>query len=65
MAVVWSGSQYLAVGGSGVFATIQSSPDGVNWKADAAGSEYAMFGVAWSGSSFVAVGVNGTILTSP
>jgi hypothetical protein len=65
MAVAWSGGQYLAVGGSGVNATMQSSPDGVNWKAEAAGSEFALFGVAWSGTSFVAVGEHGTILTSP
>lgn len=65
--VVWSGSQYLAVGSSGVNAAgMQSSPDGVNWKAEAAaGSQYPLYGVAWSGTSFVAVGANGTILTSP
>jgi hypothetical protein len=65
VAVVSSGSQYLAVGGSGVDASMQSSTDGINWKAEATGSQYALFGVAWSGTRYVAVGVNGTILTSP
>ena len=65
MAVVFAGGQYLAVGGSGVNGSMQSSSDGLNWKAEASGSEYALFGVAWSGTSFVAVGDHGSILTSP
>lgn len=72
--VVWSGTQYVAVGSHN---TVLTSPDGLTWTArstgaplDFWGAPYALYGVAWSGTQFVAVGMdsyafNGIILTSP
>jgi hypothetical protein len=59
--IAWSGSRFVAVGGSG---TILTSLDGNTWTAQASGTSQELRGVAWSGSRFVAVGDNGTILTS-
>jgi hypothetical protein len=64
-AVVWTGHQYVAVGGPGNFATMISSTDGVSWKNEATGLQIPLLGVASSGSTLVAVGEAGTILTSP
>ncbi len=60
--VVWSGSQFVAVGDGDIILT---SPDGSTWTAQTPGTSYALRGVVWSGSQFVAVGDRGTILTSP
>jgi serine/threonine protein kinase len=60
--VVWSGSQFVAVGVGG---TIRTSPDGHTWAAQNAGTSPLLECVAWSGSQFVAVGSKSTILTSP
>lgn len=62
--VVWSGSQFVAVGYAG---TIVTSPDGHTWTTQTSGTSNDLSGVAWSGSrsEFVAVGKAGTILTSP
>jgi photosystem II stability/assembly factor-like uncharacterized protein len=60
--VVWSGTQFVAVGGSG---TILTSPDGVTWTSQNSNIANDLFGVTWSGTQFVAVGGSGTILTSP
>ncbi len=62
--IAWSGTQYVAVGGSGNSGTIFTSPDGITWTREAAGTTNTLYGVAWSGTKFVVVG-NGTILTSP
>jgi serine/threonine protein kinase len=63
--VVWSGSQYVAVGGEQP-GTILTSPDGHTWTAHSSGTSQGLLGIAWSGSQFVAVGGWGdTILTSP
>jgi hypothetical protein len=60
--VVWSGSQFVAVGGQGIILT---SPDGRAWTAQHSGTSQSLYGVAWAGGSrFVAVGDSGTILTS-
>jgi len=59
--VVWSGTQFVAVGNPGIL----TSPDGITWTAQAAGSAYSLYGVAWSGTLFAAVGTLGTIVTSP
>ncbi|HYS58534.1 MAG TPA: hypothetical protein VEM34_10385 [Burkholderiales bacterium] len=64
LGVAWSGTQFVAVGGSGNSGTIFTSPDGITWTREAAGTTNALYGVAWSGTKFVMVG-NGTILTSP
>ena len=60
--VVWSDSQFVAVGYGG---TILTSSDGGAWITQNSGTAQELDGVAWSGSQFVAVGVTGTILTSP
>ena len=64
--VVWSGSQFVAVGSSG---TILTSPDGHTWTTQTSGTSNSLYGVAWSSSGsqseFVAVGNDGTILASP
>ena len=60
--VVWSRSQFVAVGESG---TILTSPDGRAWTAQNSRTSQWLIGVVWSGSQFVVVGHSGTILTSP
>ena len=63
--IVWSGSQFVAVGGLYV-AAIFTSPDGVAWTPQIPYTDYnPLHGIAWSGNQFVAVGENGIILTSP
>jgi hypothetical protein len=69
--VAWSGSQFVAVGGSGT-CNIRTSPDGVTWTAQTIGAACTYLrDVAWSGSQFIAVGYvpaagsNATIFTSP
>lgn len=60
--VVWSGTQFVAVGEAG---TVLTSPDGVTWTSRSSGTADGLRSVAWSGSKFVAVGGNpGTALTS-
>ena len=64
--ITWSGTQYLAVGGT---QRIYSSPDGMTWTLRSSGTQ-KLNRVIWSGSQFVAVGGNPvggttTILTSP
>jgi hypothetical protein len=61
-AIVWSGTQFVAVGSSG---TIRTSPDGKIWTSRTVDSAYHLQGITWSGTQFVAVGVLGIILTSP
>jgi hypothetical protein len=64
--VVWSGSQFVAVGGSYPGGgTILTSPDGRTWSAQNSGTSEELLSVTWSGSQFVVVGQNGTIVTSP
>ena len=57
----------MAVGGQLVpgGGTILTSPDGVNWVTQSAGSFSDLHGITWNGSQFVAVGDSGSILTSP
>lgn len=59
--VVWSGTQFIAVGDSG---TILTSPDGISWTQRTAGISNALWGAVWSGTQFVVVGEYGTIFTS-
>ncbi len=60
--VVWSGTQYVAVGAAG---TIITSSDGKSWTKQTSNTNNDLRGIAWSGTQFVAVGAQGTILTSP
>jgi len=64
--VTWSGTQYVAVGGT---QKIYTSSDGLTWTLRSSGTQ-KLNRVIWSGSQFVAVGGNPvggstTILTSP
>ena len=59
--VIWTGTQYLAVGVSG---TILTSPDGITWTGRTSGTANALNGAVWSGSQFVVVGNSGTVITS-
>jgi hypothetical protein len=61
--VVWSGSQFAAVGLGG---TVYTSATGTAWTARTSGSTQSLNAVSWSTprSQFVAVGGFGTILTS-
>lgn len=56
--VVWTGSQFIAVGQS-----ILTSPDGVSWFEQMTGTD--LHDVAWGNGLAVAVGLHGAILTSP
>jgi len=60
--VAWSGTQFVAVGDSGIILT---SPNGIAWTTRTSGTTSALRSVVWSGTQFVAVGVSGIILTSP
>lgn len=60
-AIVWNGSQFAAVGGSGAIVT---SPDGLNWHEPPSDVTAWLSAVAWSGSEFVAVGTSGIIVSS-
>jgi hypothetical protein len=59
--VVWSGSQYVAVG---EFA-IATSPNGTTWTPPNQGVGESFTSVAWSGSQYVAVADDWPIATSP
>jgi hypothetical protein len=66
--VIWSGSQFVAVGegrdGDHDFLLILTSPDGTNWTDRSIHSTWiALSDVIWTGSQFVAVGGN-VIVTS-
>jgi hypothetical protein len=66
-AVVWTGTQFVAVGGysPGSGNSILTSPDGLIWTSQTGGIAYTLDDVVWSGKQFVAVGDHGSILTSP
>ena len=59
--VTWSGSQFLAVGASGLVLT---SPDGVTWTRRTWRQFPSLLDVTWGCNQFVAVGWNGVILNS-
>ncbi|MES2469657.1 MAG: M6 family metalloprotease domain-containing protein [Verrucomicrobiota bacterium] len=61
-AVIWAGSQFVAVGDAGVILT---SPDGILWEGRTSGTTERLESVAWNGSMLVAVGSGGAILSSP
>lgn len=61
-AVIWTGSQFVAVGDAGVILT---SPDGILWERRTSGTTERLESVAGNGSMVVAVGSGGAILSSP
>jgi hypothetical protein len=60
--IAWSGGLLVAVG---LFGTVLTSLDGVQWTEQASNAFDTLADVVWTGSQFVAVGLGGTILTSP
>lgn len=60
--VTWTGSQFVAVGNTGLILT---SPDGMKWKNSISLTSEHLHSVVWTGRQLAAVGDNGTILTSP
>lgn len=75
--VVWSGTQFVAVGanqnyfgrngtntgiGNGIIIT---SPDGVKWTTRSSDTTKGLNSISWSANQFVAVGWGGNIITSP
>lgn len=60
--VIWTGTQFVATGFSGVIFT---SPDGVTWTQQASGVTNPLYGIAWSGTQLVMTGMYDTVLTSP
>ena len=60
--IAWSGSRFVAVGGSGALFTSENAE---TWSDRRAAVDGNLNSVAWSGDHFVAVGEAGTILTSP
>lgn len=64
--MVWTGSQFVAVGLLGFDGIIATSPDGLTWTHRTVPTpSRSLAGLAWSGTRLVAVGDNGTALTSP
>ncbi len=59
--VFWTGSQFVAVGNSGLIAT---SPDGTNWTVRTSGVTSSLYNGAANGSTIVVVGSSGTVLSS-
>ncbi len=59
--IVWSGTQFVAVGGPG---TIRTSSDGITWASRTSGTTSTIYNIAWSGTQFVIVGQSGMIRTS-
>lgn len=66
--VVWTGSQYVAVGldqGIGIdLSAVLTSPDGVAWETRKTVGKTELTDVVWTGKLLVAIGKNGLILTS-
>src|SRR5438105_7648239 len=60
--VSWSGSLVVVVG---LFGTVLTSPDGINYTAQASNAYDTLAAVTWMGTQFVAAGLGGSILTSP
>lgn len=64
--VVWSGSQFVAVGVSYMtVGAVQTSPDGITWTSQTLPAAVQLDSITWSGTQYVAVGYYGVIFTSP
>jgi len=60
-ALVWTGKQYVSVGGLG---QIYTSVNGLDWTLQNSGSDHLLNDVVWTGTQLVAVGAS-VALTSP
>lgn len=60
-AIVWSGTQFVAVGAGGYIAT---STDGVTWVQQNSGTSESILTVIWTGSKFVATANSSRVLYS-
>jgi len=60
--VAWTGTQFVAVGGSADTGSIFTSPHGTAWAQQPSGSSNALYGIACSTEDVVVVGVRGAIL---
>ena len=58
--VIWTGTQFVAVGVSGATA---ASADGITWTPSSAGTS-TLYDVAFNGAQYIAVGSGGVIFTS-
>ena len=63
-AVIWAGTQFVAVGNDPAGAAVLTSPDGLVWASHPPGVTEALHRIAWSGSTLLAIG-GGPVLTSP
>ena len=59
--VIWSGSQFLAVGNRG---TIMTSADGIDWTTRVSGTDVRLNAAVWDGYDYTVVGDGATILFS-
>ncbi len=58
--ITWNGNQFVAVGHTGGWGIILTSPDGIKWSRQSSGiHQYSSFDdVTWSGNKFVTAGSN-------
>jgi hypothetical protein len=63
-AVVWSGTQFLAVGPALVLGNVQTSFDGTSWTARQTGHSTVLYAATWSGLEFMTVGQGRNTLRS-
>jgi hypothetical protein len=64
--VIWSGSQFVAVGGAGSGGSVVlTSSDGVTWNARSVPQTGYLLGITWTGTRFVAGAGGGHYLISP
>jgi hypothetical protein len=61
LSIIWSGSEFIAVGWDGVILT---SRDGTQWTNRKSASAQPLDAIAWNGQQLVVVGYLGAILTS-
>lgn len=54
--MTWNGKYYVAVG---MFGTIVSSTDGINWVTENSGTGVNLESIIWEGKKFVVVGNEG------
>jgi hypothetical protein len=64
-AAIWTGSQFVAVGGTYTqTGLVLTSPDGINWTVHETDISNSFYDVTWSGERLVAVGEDGLTASS-